>query len=37
MGAVVIGGMGAKVSIGIPRVLDDFMDTYKQAIVLALK
>lgn len=37
MGAIVIGGAGAKVSIGIPRVLDDFMDSYKQAIVLALR
>lgn len=36
-GTLVIGGMGQKVSISIPKVVEEYKDTYKQALQLALK
>lgn len=37
MGKVVIGGAGAKVSIAIPKVIEDFKDSYLKALDTILK
>lgn len=37
MGSKVIGGMGAKVSISLPAVIESYKDSYKQALDLILQ